>query len=240
MSKSKTYDVSVLDVGLQLELSGRLLLAAVLGAAIGLERELHDHPAGMRTHLLVSLGSALFAVISAYGYASFFAGHPDAQDSPQRIAAQIVSGIGFLGAGAIIQAGRWVRGLTTAASLWATAAVGLAVGSGEYILAVVGTTLIVVSLGPLNRLIARRRGDSGQALRLRLELAGLGPLGTVTATASRAGGEVSRVETRKIGKGRYEVELLLRVPARVSAEEVVASLDAIGGVAVVESSDARE
>jgi len=151
-----------------------------------------------------------------------------------------VSGIGFLGAGAIIQAGRWVRGLTTAASLWATAAVGLAVGSGEYILAVVGTTLIVVSLGPLNRLIARRRGDSGQALRLRLELAGLGPLGTVTATASRAGGEVSRVETRKIGKGRYEVELLLRVPARVSAEEVVASLDAIGGVDVVESSDARE
>jgi putative Mg2+ transporter-C (MgtC) family protein len=230
----------VLDVGLQLELSGRLLLAALLGAAIGLERELHDHPAGMRTHLLVSLGSALFAVISAYGYASIFAAHPEAQDSPQRIAAQIVSGIGFLGAGAIIQAGRWVRGLTTAASLWATAAVGLAVGSGEYILAVVGTVLIVLSLGPLNRVIAWRRGETGQAIRLRLELSGLGPLGTVTTTAIRAGGEVSRVETRKLGKGRYEVELLLRLPNRVSAEEVVGSLDDIPGVDVAESSDARD
>jgi putative Mg2+ transporter-C (MgtC) family protein len=230
----------VFDVGLQLELSGRLILAALLGGAIGLERELHDHPAGMRTHLLVSLGSALFAVISAYGYASFFAANPDAQESPQRIAAQIVSGIGFLGAGAIIQAGRWVRGLTTAASLWATAAIGLAVGSGEYILALVGTTLIVVSLGPLNWLIARRRGPSDQALRLRLELAGLSTLGNVTAAAVKAGGEVSRVESRKIGKGRYEVELLLRLPTRIRATEVIGSLDDISGVDVVESSDARD
>jgi putative Mg2+ transporter-C (MgtC) family protein len=227
-------------MGLQLELSGRLVLAAILGAAIGLERELHDHPAGMRTHLLVSLGSAMFAVISAYGYSSFFAANPTAQDSPQRIAAQIVSGIGFLGAGAIIQAGRWVRGLTTAASLWATAAIGLAVGSGEYILSLVGTTLIVLSLGPLNWVIARRRGESEQVLRLRLETAGLGALGNVTATAVRAGGEVSKVDSRKIGKGRYEVELLLRLPNRVSATEVVSSLDAIADVEVVDSSDARE
>jgi putative Mg2+ transporter-C (MgtC) family protein len=227
-------------MGLQLELSGRLVLAAILGAAIGLERELHDHPAGMRTHLLVSLGSAMFAVISAYGYSSFFAANPTAQDNPQRIAAQIVSGIGFLGAGAIIQAGRWVRGLTTAASLWATAAIGLAVGSGEYILSLVGTFLIVLSLGPLNWLIARRRGESEQVLRLRLETTGLGALGNVTATAVRAGGEVSRVESRKIGKGRYEMELLLRLPNRVSATEVVSSLDAIADVEVVDSSDARE
>ena len=229
-----------MDVGLQLELSGRLVLAAILGAAIGLERELHDHPAGMRTHLLVSLGSAMFAVISAYGYSSFFAANPTAQDNPQRIAAQIVSGIGFLGAGAIIQAGRWVRGLTTAASLWATAAIGLAVGSGEYILSLVGTLLIVLSLGPLNWLIARRRGESEQVLRLRLETTGLGALGNVTATAVRAGGEVSRVESRKIGKGRYEMELLLRLPNRVSATEVVSTLDAIADVEVVDSSDARE
>ena len=229
-----------MDVGLQLELSGRLVLAAILGAAIGLERELHDHPAGMRTHLLVSLGSAMFAVISAYGYSSFFAANPTAQDNPQRIAAQIVSGIGFLGAGAIIQAGRWVRGLTTAASLWATAAIGLAVGSGEYILSLVGTFLIVLSLGPLNWLIARRRGESEQVLRLRLETTGLGALGNVTATAVRAGGEVSKVESRKIGKGRYEMELLLRLPNRVSAAEVVSTLDAIADVEVVDSSDARE
>ncbi len=228
------------DIALQLELSGRLVLAAILGAAIGLERELHDHPAGMRTHLLVSLGSALFAVISAYGYAGFFEANATAVDNPQRIAAQIVSGIGFLGAGAIIQAGRWVRGLTTAASLWATAAVGLAVGSGEYVLATVGTGLVVLSLGPLNWVIAKRRGQGAQALRLRLELAGLGALGNVTATAVKAGGEVSRVETRKIGKGRYEVELLLRLPSRVPSSELVASIDALPDVDVADASDARE
>ena len=230
----------MVDVGLQLELGWRLILAAALGAAVGAERELHDHPAGMRTHLLVSLGAALFAVVSAYGYGSFFAAHPEAAESPQRIAAQIVSGIGFLGAGAIIQAGRWVRGLTTAASLWATAAIGLAVGSGEYLLAALGTGLVVFSLGPLNWMIARLRGREAHTLRIRLELARLGALGTVTEAAVKAGSEVSRVETRKIGKGRYEVELLLRLSSRMSATALVGTIDAIPDVDVADASDAAD
>jgi putative Mg2+ transporter-C (MgtC) family protein len=224
----------------QLDISFRLLLAAFLGAVIGLEREIHDHPAGMRTHLLVSLGSGIFTVLSIVAFAGPVAPNGSIPTDSSRVASQIVSGIGFLGAGAIIQAGRWVRGLTTAASLWATAAVGLAVGSGEYILATVGTTLVVLSLGPLNWLIARRRGQGDQAVRLRLELAGLGALGNVTATAVRAGGEVSRVETRKIGKGRYEVELLLRLPSRVASTDLVASIDSLPDVDVADASDARE
>ncbi len=146
-----------LDPSLQFELSLRLAVGAALGAVVGLEREIHDHPAGMRTHLLVALGATLFAVISGYGNAAVRQAGLGARFDPTRIAAQIVTGIGFLGAGAILQMGASVKGLTTAASLWATAAVGVAVGSGEYLLGTVATVLVVFSLGPLNAIIRRLR-----------------------------------------------------------------------------------
>jgi putative Mg2+ transporter-C (MgtC) family protein len=105
----------------------RLGLAAVLGGAIGVERELRDREAGIRTHLLVSLGSALFTLVSAYGFHEFLtSGDAVVRTDPTRIAAQIVTGIGFLGAGAIIREGLSVRGLTTAATLWVVAAIGMA------------------------------------------------------------------------------------------------------------------
>jgi putative Mg2+ transporter-C (MgtC) family protein len=110
-----------------LELLGRLLLAAVLGGAVGAERELHDQPAGLRTHMLLTIGACLFTLVSAYGF-----GRPA---DPSRLAAQIVTGIGFLGGGAIVRQGLTVRGLTTAASIWATASIGVAVGAGHYLLA---------------------------------------------------------------------------------------------------------
>ena len=110
-----------LSAGAQLELGLRLAAGLVLGALIGLERELHRQPAGFRTHSLVALGSALFAIVSAYGYSG-------ANVDPTRITAQIVSGIGFIGAGTILQFRGHIRGLTTAASLWAVAAIGMATG----------------------------------------------------------------------------------------------------------------
>ena len=104
----------------------RLSLAAVLGGAIGFERELRDREAGLRTHLLVCLGSALFTIVSAYGFREFLtSGDQVIRADPTRIAAQIVTGIGFLGAGAIIRQGLSVRGLTTAATLWVAAAIGM-------------------------------------------------------------------------------------------------------------------
>jgi putative Mg2+ transporter-C (MgtC) family protein len=132
------------DVGFAL----RLLLAAILGAAVGLEREIHDHPAGMRTHLLVSLGSAGFTVLS-------IAAFPAPGSDPARVAAQIVTGIGFLGAGAILKEGVSIHGLTTAASLWVVAAIGMAAGAGAWVTAVTITVIAIVSLWPL-RLIAQR------------------------------------------------------------------------------------
>jgi putative Mg2+ transporter-C (MgtC) family protein len=130
-------------MGHDLELLARLLLAAVLGGAIGAERELNDQPAGLRTHMLLTIGACLFTLISAYG----FGGRTD----PSRIAAQIVTGIGFLGGGAIVRHGLTVKGVTTAASIWATASVGVAIGAGSYVLGVGGAVLVVGTLFGLRR-----------------------------------------------------------------------------------------
>ena len=141
------------DLDLQLELAFRLIVAAVLGAAIGIEREFHGHPAGMRTHLLVAVGAATFTVLSIEAF-------PAPGADPGRIAAQIVTGIGFLGAGAILKDRAGIRGLTTAASLWAVAAVGMAAGAAAWGVAIAAALIVLVSLWPLHviedRLIQRR------------------------------------------------------------------------------------
>jgi putative Mg2+ transporter-C (MgtC) family protein len=128
----------------------RLAIAAALGGAIGFERELREREAGLRTHLIVCVGSALFTIVSAYGFEGFLSsGQQVVRADPTRIAAQIVTGIGFLGAGAIIRQGLTVRGLTTAATLWVAAAVGIAAGAGYYSGAVVATGITIFALWPL-------------------------------------------------------------------------------------------
>ncbi len=129
----------------------RLVVAGALGAAVGFEREIRDREAGVRTHLLVSLGSALFTIVSAYAFTDF----APARWDPTRIAAQIVTGIGFLGAGAIIREGLSIRGLTTAATLWVVAAIGMACGAGYYWPAVAATAFTLLALWPL-RVLAYR------------------------------------------------------------------------------------
>jgi putative Mg2+ transporter-C (MgtC) family protein len=153
--REETREVtSELSASLQLELGLRLTLGLVLGAIIGFERELHRQPAGFRTHSLVALGAALFTIVSAYGFSG-----PTVD--PTRIAAQIVSGIGFIGAGTILQHRGSVRGLTTAASLWSVAAIGTAAGAGLIVMSLIGTLLILVVLSLLDRvetIVTRRLG----------------------------------------------------------------------------------
>jgi putative Mg2+ transporter-C (MgtC) family protein len=141
-----------LSLAIQIDLALRLTLGLALGAIIGFERETHGQPAGFRTHALVATGSALFTIVSAYGFGG------DLVD-PTRIAAQIVTGIGFIGAGTILQYRGQVRGLTTAASLWSVAAIGMAAGAGMWVISLVATVLIVVILTVLDRVedMARRR-----------------------------------------------------------------------------------
>ena len=121
----------------EIEIAVRLLLAAVFGAAVGYERRSADKPAGLRTLSLVAMGSALFTIISAFVFESA---------DQSRVAAQIVTGVGFSGAGTILRSGVTVSGLTTAATIWATAAIGMAVGSGMYIASATGTALILIIL----------------------------------------------------------------------------------------------
>lgn len=123
----------------------RLLTAACFGALIGLDREYRAKEAGLRTHFLVCLGSALFMIVSQYGFHDVI-GKTGIGLDPSRIAAQVVSGIGFLGAGTIIIHKQFVRGLTTAAGLWATSAIGLVVGGGMYYIAITGVALTLAGL----------------------------------------------------------------------------------------------
>jgi len=135
----------------QLELILRLLVAAALGSLIGVERERLAWAAGLRTHMLVSVGSCLVMIVSAYGFGDVLHGSNITLD-PSRVAAQVVSGIGFIGAGCILLRGDVVRGLTTAASLWTVAAIGLAVGGGLYVGAISATVIILVILTGLKPL----------------------------------------------------------------------------------------
>ena len=131
----------------------RLLLAAGLGGLIGIERELRRKPAGLRTNILIALGAALFTIMSIQ------LGHE--AGTSDRIAAQIVTGIGFVGAGAILRSGHNVQGMTTAATIWVNAAIGIAAGAGEYAMAAISTviTLLVLAvLGPFEAYFDRRAG----------------------------------------------------------------------------------
>ena len=142
------------SLGLQLELVGRIILAFILGGVIGFERERVQRPAGLRTHMLVAVGSAAFTIASAYAFTGL-----GTQHDPTRIAAQIVTGVGFLGAGTIFRTPSTIRGLTTAASIWLVAAIGLLTGAGLYLLAVLATLLGFVALYWLRPPSRRLRND---------------------------------------------------------------------------------
>jgi putative Mg2+ transporter-C (MgtC) family protein len=138
------------------EMTLRLAVAALAGGVIGIERQSRHREAGLRTHMLVSIGACLFTLVSAYAWTDWtFANGSRITFDPTRISAQIVSGIGFLGAGAIIRHGASVRGLTTAATLWACAALGMAAGAGFYWAGALATAFMLISLVPM-RLLSRR------------------------------------------------------------------------------------
>jgi putative Mg2+ transporter-C (MgtC) family protein len=217
------------EIGQQLDVAFRLIIASVLGSAIGFEREIHGHPAGMRTHLLVSLGSGAFTVLGIFSFST-----GATSTDPSRIAAQIVSGIGFLGAGAILKYGTSVRGLTTAASLWATAAVGMAAGAGAWLVAVVTTVLIVLSLGPLNWLIARLRSGQPHVFRLRVLAARLEAVGEISRALTRNRIEIVSVSTQRLGKGRYEIDLDLRPPAAIKDEAIIDMISSVPDMEILE------
>lgn len=203
-----------------LEVSIRLFLAAVLGGAIGLEREIREHTAGFRTHILVAVGAAAFTLASSY--------HLDGTGfDPNRISAQVVTGIGFLGAGAIIRHGVSVRGLTTAASLWAVAAVGLLTAQGFITAALITTAIVILSLYGL-RLIEDRvlYPYTGAPLRLRVSfrISGYAPLGEVMAALEEAHIAVKELRGSSEPGETHVVYLRLQLPRGMTSAKVTALL----------------
>ena len=217
-----------LDLATQLIYATRLIVAAFLGMIVGLERERHEHPAGMRTHLLVALGSAAFTILSV----DVFAG-PDGDRG--RVAAQIVAGIGFLGAGAILKEGATVRGLTTAASLWTMAAIGMAVGAGAWGVGVVVALIVVVSLWPLRVMAERYVGREHHRVRMQLSTEDPSALGRLTELVSHQHATIAHLATSHAPGGGQVIELEIKTNTAVTGAAITAAVAELEGVQLVES-----
>jgi putative Mg2+ transporter-C (MgtC) family protein len=224
----------MLDFATQLDFAARLVVTAALGALIGAEREIHGHPAGIRTHMLVALGSGTFTLMSLHGFGQGTGTGNDAT----RIAAQIVSGIGFLGAGAILKDGVVIRGLTTAASLWATAAVGMAAGAAEYVIALVSAAIILVSLWPINALAERLHGSSSPEVQLRLAMDRIDRIGDVSAILATHKVAIGTIGTQRVGKDSVRADFSIRSRSAQGMLNAMEAIEAIPGVDIVSTSQA--
>ncbi len=214
-----------------------LAIAFVLSAAIGLERQHRLKAAGLKTHCLVGLGSALFTLVSAYGFATLTDTGPI---DPTRIAAQIVSGIGFIGAGVIFVRHDSVSGLTTAASVWVTAAIGMACGAGLPLLAGVGTALYLLAVTLLGKLGNRLHPRDHIVVVVRYR-EGIGALRNTLAAAASQGYEALVADTQKISRPdrapRYQATIQLRNTKDRSIELFLAALTEIPGVTSARRAD---
>ncbi|MDQ0878530.1 putative Mg2+ transporter-C (MgtC) family protein [Paenibacillus sp. V4I3] len=184
----------------QLHITIRLVLALFLGGLIGFEREVSSHAAGLRTHILVCVGSALVMLLSMYGF-SAFVNEVNVRIDPSRLAAQVISGIGFLGAGTIIFNGRSITGLTTAASLWVVAGIGLAIGAGFYYPAVLACFMVLISLWILNKV--EHKYFNGKKIRI-LKIQAIDQPGTLGLITTLLGKQ--KVDIRKISMEEQENE----------------------------------
>lgn len=210
----------------ELEMAARLLLAVLLGGFIGYEREHTNRPAGFRTHILVCAGAALVMATSEYMVGRYSISAVD----PARLGAQVISGIGFLGAGTIIRDGVNVRGLTTAASLWAVSCVGIAVGCGFYLGAVIATILIFITLITLKK--AERRFSRRNRFRtIIIESENIsGQVGIVTNLLEKSSIEIKNIQLYKSKDGTQMIKLLVKLPGGAMDVQTLNELQAIEGV----------
>lgn len=213
----------------QFEIILRLLLATILGGIVGLEREAEDKPAGLRTHILVCVGSSLVMLISIYIYDAIKL-PPQQRADPARIAAQVVVGIGFLGAGTIMRFGSSVRGLTTAATIWTVAGIGLAVGCGFYTGALVTTLIVIIVLFVLER------AEKIFIKKKRFKIIGVetkdipGQLGKIGTLLGEENINIKSVELKQREKGLVYIELWLEVPPGKEIGNIMEKLESIEGV----------
>ncbi|RXT15436.1 MgtC/SapB family protein [Ammoniphilus sp. CFH 90114] len=217
----------------------RLGLAALLGGIIGWERERRNKQAGFKTHLLVSVGSALIMLTSIYGFGDHLLNHPNARFDPARLAAQVVSGIGFLGAGAILRhSNQVITGLTTAATLWVVAAIGLSVGSGFYVPAIATTAIVMFSV-LLLRGIENRFASSTQSRKLRILVADRpGKLGEISTVLGFEDVDIRNIfiseEIVDELHSRVVIEMQIRTSRHKNVLNIIEGLQKIEGVKEVQ------
>ena len=211
----------------------RLFLAALLGGIVGMERGSGDRPAGLRTHVLVCTGSALIMLVSIYAF--------DPQTytrDPGRIAAQVVSGIGFLGAGTIVHEGLTVRGLTTAASLWMVAAIGLAVGSGMVLMGIISTVIMLITLVTFHGWEKRLPGNGSNARRYIRVIAKNNP-NTMITILGYLGTHNVKVRTLNVKnnniQGTIIIELYLKMSKDFNINEIIAGMNTLDDVISLEN-----
>lgn len=214
----------------------RLGLAVFLGALVGFERESREHAAGMRTNALVSLGSCLFTIISAFGFLDFL-GTPRVQIDPTRIASYVVAGIGFLGAGSIFLSRdtNRVKGLTTAATVWLVAAIGMACGAGLLVVAAVATALgliVLIALRLVERLLLPHQSSTTQRLQIEAPSMGGQLIGHVCDALMQAGIRIKTLNVRTEQEGEM-LQVTCTIPDTATLAKVVHQLRALPGVRAV-------
>jgi len=207
----------------------RLLVAAAMGALVGLERERSGQPAGLRTHIILVVGAALAMCLSINLAMQFRPEVPNGD--PARLAAQVVSGIGFLGAGAILRYGTSIKGLTTATSLWTMAIVGLAVGAGYYLVSVAVAVLLLMVLVVLNTL-EHRLIDNYTTFTITISVEDRpGVVDDIKSTFSQPGRRLISISVeRSLSHKRMKLELVAKIRGKQALEDVMAAISAIKGI----------
>ncbi|MBR5172880.1 MAG: MgtC/SapB family protein, partial [Phascolarctobacterium sp.] len=228
---------------LELTMVLRLIVAAILGGIVGMERGSGDRPAGFRTHILVCVGSALFMLVSIYGFDDIVPVTTNLEDDigtrrdTARIAAQVVSGIGFLGAGTILHEGLTIKGLTTAASLWIVSAIGLAVGSGMYLLSTVATMLTMLTLVTFRTWEKRFAGNRSERRFIRVVTRNTpGIITEITGYLSECGIKVKTLNVKSDNKNNNIIlEIYLKIDKNIDMGMVADGIQNIDGVLTLEN-----
>jgi putative Mg2+ transporter-C (MgtC) family protein len=220
-----------------LDITVRLFLALFLGGLVGLEREMSSRAAGLRTHILVCVGSTLVMLLSIYGF-SEFVNEPNVRLDPSRLAAQVISGIGFLGAGTILFNGRSITGLTTAASLWVVAGIGLAIGAGFYYAAILSCFMVLVSLWILNKVELKYFGAKRKHLLKIHTVDQPGSLGDISSLLADKNIDIRKVSLEDTSEGETKtilISFIINVPKTSIIPgilEEIGRLTGVSGVAI--------
>lgn len=222
----------------QLEQVLRLFVAAICGGLVGYERKVRLKTAGMRTHMLVAVGAALFMIISKYGFFDVLNHANSVSLDPSRVASQVVTGIGFIGAGAIMTVNHKIDGLTTAAGLWATAAIGLAVGADMYVIGIAGTLCILITQTIVRRIKALKRYPNRSMIRLQVTLNGkLSDMDALPERLKIIGSSHVHMRILAYKPDSFSLEMQIRLVRRTDPDDFILKMSHLADVKKIDVLD---